>query len=163
MDCSPDAIRDLAFDLIRVLDDDGAAVGPWAEGIGDAVLLKGLKVMLKTRIFDDRLLMAQRQGKTSIYVQCRGEEAVACAHRMALENGDMCFPTYRQQGLLIAQDFPIVDMMCQIYSTRRDPLKGRQLPLLLYRLVVETLALHRLLHWEDLQLSGHQIVKALLN
>ena len=114
VDCSPDAIRDLAFDLIRVLDDDGAAVGPWAEGIGDAVLLKGLKVMLKTRIFDDRLLMAQRQGKTSIYVQCRGEEAVACAHRMALENGDMCFPTYRQQGLLIAQDFPIVDMMLSL-------------------------------------------------
>ena len=52
----------------------------------------------------------------------------ACAHRMALENGDMCFPTYRQQGLLIAQDFPIVDMMCQIFSNSKDKLGGRSLP-----------------------------------
>lgn len=128
VDCAPNSIRDLAFHLVRVLDDDGAAVGPWAEGIDNEVLLKGLRVMLKTRIFDDRLLMAQRQGKTSIYLQCRGEEAVACAHRLALEDGDMCFPTYRQQGLLIAQDFPIVDMICQILSNSKDKLGGRSLP-----------------------------------
>lgn len=42
--------------------------------------------------------------------------------------GDMNFPTYRQQGLLIASGYPLVDMMCQIYSNSRDPLKGRQLP-----------------------------------
>ena len=42
----------------------------------------------------------------------------------------MCFPTYRQQGLLIARDYPLVDMMCQVYSNARDPLKGRQLPIM---------------------------------
>lgn len=44
--------------------------------------------------------MAQRQGKTSIYDQCKGEgeEAIACAQRLALEKGDMCFPTYYQPG-----------------------------------------------------------------
>lgn len=42
--------------------------------------------------------------------------------------GDMNFSTYRQQGLLIASGYPLVDMMCQIYSNSRDPLKGRQLP-----------------------------------
>ena len=40
----------------------------------------------------------------------------------------MCFPTYRQQGLLIAHGWPLVDMMCQIFSNEQDPLKGRQLP-----------------------------------
>ncbi|MFL5260346.1 MAG: thiamine pyrophosphate-dependent dehydrogenase E1 component subunit alpha, partial [Hyphomicrobiales bacterium] len=48
----------------------------------------------------------------------------------ALERGDMCFPTYRQQGLLIARDWPIIDMMNQIYSNTRDRLKGRQLAIL---------------------------------
>jgi 2-oxoisovalerate dehydrogenase E1 component alpha subunit len=42
----------------------------------------------------------------------------------------MCFPTYRQQGLLIARDWPLVDLMCQVYSNARDRLKGRQLPVL---------------------------------
>lgn len=128
IDCTPDSIKDLAFDLISVLDDKGEAVGPWAMDLDDEFLLKGLRVMEKTRVFDERMLMAQRQGKTSIYVQCRGEEAIACAQRMALEKGDMCFPTYRQQGLLIAQDFPILDMICQIYSNAKDKLGGRSLP-----------------------------------
>ncbi len=42
----------------------------------------------------------------------------------------MCFPSYRQQGLLIARGYPLVDMMNQIYSNSRDPLKGRQLPIM---------------------------------
>src|SRR5690606_30966848 len=52
----------------------------------------------------------------------------AVAAAMALEKGDMCFPTYRQQGLLVARDWPIVDMMNQVYSNSRDRLKGRQMP-----------------------------------
>jgi hypothetical protein len=42
----------------------------------------------------------------------------------------MNFPTYRQAGLLIADDYPMVEMMNQIYSNERDPLKGRQLPIM---------------------------------
>jgi len=128
VDCAPGSMRDLAFDLISVLDDGGRAVGPWAMDLDNELLLKGLRAMEKTRAFDARMQMAQRQGKTSIYVQCKGEEAIACAQRLALEKGDMCFPTYRQQGLLIAQDFPIVDMICQIYSNAKDKLGGRSLP-----------------------------------
>ena len=87
--------------------------------------------MLKTRAFDARMLIAQRQKKMSFYMQCLGEEAIACAHAMALADGDMCFPTYRQQGLLLARDdVNMVDMICQLYSNERDPLKGRQLPVM---------------------------------
>ena len=43
----------------------------------------------------------------------------------------MCFPTYRQQGLLLAhEDAPMVEMMCQLFSNQNDPLKGRQLPVM---------------------------------
>jgi 2-oxoisovalerate dehydrogenase E1 component alpha subunit len=82
------------------------------------------------RAFDARMQMAQRQGKTSFYMQHMGEEAVSCAFRKALEPGDMNFPTYRQAGLLIAGGYPMVDMMNQIYSNEADPLKGRQLPIM---------------------------------
>jgi 2-oxoisovalerate dehydrogenase E1 component alpha subunit len=49
---------------------------------------------------------------------------------MVLTREDMCFPTYRQQGLLIARDYPLVDMMNQVYSNAEDPMKGRQLPVM---------------------------------
>ena len=74
--------------------------------------------------------MAQRQGKTSFYIQCLGEEAIACAFQQALEKGDMNFPTYRQQGLLLSSGYPILDMMNQVYSNSEDPLRGRQLPIM---------------------------------
>jgi 2-oxoisovalerate dehydrogenase E1 component alpha subunit len=41
----------------------------------------------------------------------------------------MCFPTYRQQGM-IARHYPLVTMMCQLFSNEADPLKGRQLPVM---------------------------------
>ncbi len=59
-----------------------------------------------------------------------GEEAISVAQAMALAPDDMCFPSYRQQGILIARGYPLVDMMHQIYSNARDPMKGRQLPVM---------------------------------
>src|SRR6185436_4354419 len=77
------------------------------------------------------MLVAQRQKKTSFYMQSLGEEAIGAAHRLALSPGDMNFPTYRQQSLLLALDEPpMVEMICQLLSNERDPLKGRQLPVM---------------------------------
>jgi len=131
VDISPRETSDLAYTMIRVLDDDGRAVGPWAPQIGVDKLRAGLRAMMKTRAFDARMLIAQRQKKISFYMQCLGEEAIATAHALALEPGDMNFPTYRQQGLLLARDdVSMVELMCQLLSNQRDPLKGRQLPVM---------------------------------
>ncbi|CAN7650280.1 3-methyl-2-oxobutanoate dehydrogenase (2-methylpropanoyl-transferring) subunit alpha [Variovorax sp. LjRoot84] len=129
LDASPADTSDLAYTLVRVLDDEGRAVGPWVPEADAALLRRGLVSMLKTRIFDARMLIAQRQKKISFYMQCLGEEAIAIGHALALQQGDMCFPTYRQQGLLLArEDVSMVDMICELMSNERDPLKGRQLP-----------------------------------
>ena len=126
----PADIHDLAATLIRVLDDDGRAVGPWAPDVAPDVLRRALEAMVTTRAYDERMLRAQRQGKTSFYATSTGEEAIAVGQALELDERDMFFPTYRQQGWLIARDWPLVDMMCQIYSNERDRLHGRQLPVM---------------------------------
>ncbi len=98
IDVSPIDTSDIAYSLVRVLDDDGRAVGPWAPDLTDEQLLAGMRAMLKTRIFDARMLIAQRQKKISFYMQSLGEEAIGAAQAMALRRDDMCFPTYRQQA-----------------------------------------------------------------
>ncbi len=123
-------MRDHVYSLIRVLDEEGRAVGPWDPKLAAATLRRGLRAMMLTRAYDERMFRAQRQGKTSFYMKCTGEEAVACAAAAALDRDDMCFPTYRQQGLLVSREYPLVDMMCQVYSNAKDPLKGRQLPIM---------------------------------
>ena len=121
---------DLAYGLIRVLDDEGVAKGPWDPRLSPEMLRRMLRSMALVRAFDERMFRAQRQGKTSFYMKSTGEEAVAVAAAYALDRDDMCFPSYRQQGVLIARDYPIVEMMNQIYSNKGDKLQGKQLPIM---------------------------------
>lgn len=131
VDTSHFETADLAYALIGVLDRDGQAVGPWSPQIDGTQLRRGLRAMMKTRIFDARMTIAQRQRKTSFYMQCLGEEAIAVAQGMALAKGDMHFPTYRQQGLLLSRDdVSMVELICQLMSNEADPMKGRQLPVM---------------------------------
>ncbi len=110
--------------LLRVLDDDGTAIGEWVPELSPTDQITGLRNMMLVRSFDARLLRAHRQGRISFYMQSLGEEAIACAQQQALRPGDMHFPTYRQQGLLISSGYPIVEMMNQVLSNDARPAQG---------------------------------------
>ncbi|WP_439468550.1 3-methyl-2-oxobutanoate dehydrogenase (2-methylpropanoyl-transferring) subunit alpha [Blastomonas fulva] len=127
---SPHDMRDLSFGLVRVLDDDHKAVGAWDPRLPAETLLKMLRTMALTRAFDERLYRAQRQGKTSFYMKCTGEEATSVAAAAAMQGDDMVFPSYRQQGILMWRGYALTEMINQIYSNRDDKLKGRQLPIM---------------------------------
>jgi 2-oxoisovalerate dehydrogenase E1 component alpha subunit len=120
----------LAVELVRVLDDNGEAVGPWDPKVDPEDLQVGLRHMVLTRSFDDRMQRTQRAGKISFYMRSLGEEAVSVAGCMALRPGDMLFPSYRNQGLQIVRGIALVDLMCQLLSNTRDMCKGRQLPVM---------------------------------
>jgi 2-oxoisovalerate dehydrogenase E1 component alpha subunit len=125
-----DIERSLAFEMIRVLDDDNVAMGPWDPQLDAADLQIGLRHMLATRLFDERMQRMQRQGRISFYMKSLGEEAVSIAQCMALEPSDMLFPSYRNQGLQIARGRNLVDLMCQCLSNSADMCKGRQMPIM---------------------------------
>jgi 2-oxoisovalerate dehydrogenase E1 component alpha subunit len=69
---SPEQMRDYAYSLIRVLDDKGKAVGEWNPKLSADTLRTGLRHMVLTREFDERMVKLQRQGKTSFYIKCTG-------------------------------------------------------------------------------------------
>lgn len=123
-------MRDMPYGLIRVLDDAGNAIGPWDPKLDPERLRHGLKAMMLTRAFDDRMFQAHRQGKTSFYMKSTGEEALGAAPSMVLGRDDMCFPTYRVVSYLMARNYPLIDLVNQIFSNAADPLKGKQLPIL---------------------------------
>ena len=128
--CHPSELHEHAYGLVRVLGDDDRASGPWDPKLDADTLRTMLGHMALTRAFDERMFRGQRQGKTSFYMKCTGEEATSIAASMALAADDMVFPSYRQQGILIARGYPLVEMINQIYSNKGDKLKGRQLPIM---------------------------------
>jgi 2-oxoisovalerate dehydrogenase E1 component alpha subunit len=128
--CDPADMHALAFGLVRVLGEDDKAHGPWDPKLDADALRKMLHNFSLTRAFDERMFRGQRQGKTSFYMKCTGEEATSIASSMALASDDMVFPSYRQQGILLARGYPMIEMINQIYSNKGDKLKGRQLPIM---------------------------------
>jgi 2-oxoisovalerate dehydrogenase E1 component alpha subunit len=127
---TPETLRDLPFKLIRTLNEDGIPEGEWQPEITIAVVRKIYEYMRLTRIFDTKMFRVQRQGKTSFFLASRGEEALGVVPSIALRTNDMCFPTYRQVGWLLARGYPLVKLINQIFNNSDDPLKGKQLPVL---------------------------------
>ncbi|MFM8517473.1 MAG: thiamine pyrophosphate-dependent enzyme [Nevskiaceae bacterium] len=129
-DAPVSATAPFAEELVRVLDESHQAVGSWNPQLAPDVLRRGLRIMLQTRVFDDRMQRAQRQGRITFYVRSLGEEAVSVAAALALAERDMLFPSYRNQGLFLARGVTLVEMMSQLLSNTRDMCKGRQLPVM---------------------------------
>jgi 2-oxoisovalerate dehydrogenase E1 component alpha subunit len=122
-------VEHLALKLVRVLDDDHVAKGPWNPELDRETLTKALRLMVLNRAYDERMQRMQRQGKVTFYIQALGEEAVSIGAGLAFEDGDMLFPAYRNQGLYLMRGTGLVEMMCQCLSNSRDMCKGRQMPI----------------------------------
>jgi 2-oxoisovalerate dehydrogenase E1 component alpha subunit len=66
---------------------------------------------------DDILLNAQRQGRISFYLTCRGEEAMTIGSASALRDSDVLLSQYREQGLFMWRGFTLDQFTNQV---RRD-------------------------------------------
>jgi len=130
LDASVNDIENLTHELVRVLDDNGKACGEWNPDLDEGQLLEALRLMVLTRQLDERMLLMQRQGKVSFYIQSLGEEAVSIGQGMVFGPKDMMFPSYRNQGLFIQRGTRIVDLMSQCLSNTNDMCKGRQMPIM---------------------------------
>ncbi len=117
-----------AVGLIRVLDNEHKASGAWDPNLSPDELRKGLELMVKLRVFDDRMMKMQRTGKLSFYMRSFGEEAIAIAQTMALKEQDWVFPSYRQPGAQFVRGRDMVSMICHCIGNELDNIKGRQMP-----------------------------------
>ena len=128
IDCGSEETSAHSRGLVRVIDDEGMAYGDWDPNLEYKEILQGLKHMVRLRIFDDRMMKMQRTGKLSFYMQSLGEECIAIAQTMALEEQDWIFPTYRQPGAQFVRGRSMVSMICHCIGNVEDNVKGRQMP-----------------------------------
>jgi 2-oxoisovalerate dehydrogenase E1 component alpha subunit len=90
-----------------------------------------MRAMIKTRIYDARMVIAQRQKKMSFYMQSLGEEAIGSAQALALNDRRHVLPDLPPAKPADgARRVDMVELICQLLSNERDPLKGRQLPVM---------------------------------
>lgn len=113
----------------KLLKQDGSLYkGGKAPDLDKEKALRIYHAMVTTRVLDERMLGAQRQGRLSFYMQCTGEEASVIGSTAALDDADMIMAQYREQGALAYRGFTIDEFMNQLFGNEKDYGKGRQMP-----------------------------------
>ncbi|WP_246480310.1 thiamine pyrophosphate-dependent dehydrogenase E1 component subunit alpha [Motiliproteus sediminis] len=121
---------ELQIPTYKVVKQDGTPYkGAQVPDLDQALALKIYRSMARTRVLDERMLAAQRQGRLSFYMQSTGEEATTVGFAAALEDDDMIMAQYREQGALVFRGFTLDEFMNQLFSNEQDYGKGRQMPI----------------------------------
>lgn len=113
---------------LRYLDEKGSLSKECTHTIEDEVLVRGLEAMITTQLFDERMLILQRQGYISFALGSRGEEACAVASAAALTQDDWLYPQYREAGVMFWRGYGISPFVHHMFCNRDDIIKGRQMP-----------------------------------
>jgi 2-oxoisovalerate dehydrogenase E1 component alpha subunit len=101
---------------------------PHADTNSTNTLLRAYTQIVRLREMDTILQNAQRQGRISFYMTCRGEESIHMGAASALELGDPVLAQYREQGVLMWRGFTLDQFTNQCFSNNADLGKGRQMP-----------------------------------
>lgn len=116
-------------DPIRLVGEDGRKIGRWGLDLSETLLRDIYRDMVRARVLDEKLVMLLRQGKTSFYAQCSGQEGVQVGAAYAINRGqDWVYPYYRDQGLALALGVPVLELIGQSLGKMADPNKARQMP-----------------------------------
>ncbi len=121
---------EFSIPTFRLLQQDGTLFdGAVAPEIGRDEARRIYHAMVATRVLDERMMAAQRQGRLSFYMQCTGEEAAVIGATAALDDADMIMAQYREQGALMYRGFSFDEFMNQLFGNEHDYGKGRQMPI----------------------------------
>lgn len=96
----------------QVLNNDGQPVvelPDWAQRKNPLVAL--YKVMLKTRLFDQKAVALQRRGQLGTYASSLGQEAIGAAIGCSMQTDDVLFPAYREYAAQFSRGVSMTEIL----------------------------------------------------
>lgn len=121
-------MENFTIPTIQFLSPDGKLTASYKPQIPENELVKGYKIMLLTRLVDERMITLQRQGTISFSLSSLGEEACAVASAAALDIGDWMYPQYREAGAIFWRGFTVEEFVHHMFGDATDLMLGRQMP-----------------------------------
>ncbi|EPT28120.1 putative 2-oxoisovalerate dehydrogenase subunit alpha, mitochondrial precursor [Toxoplasma gondii TgCatPRC2] len=115
--------------LLRCLSMSGALLeGPSSLPFPLDLGVRMLRVMIQSQVYDSTFYDIQRQGRISFYMTSFGEEASLVGSAAALHKDDLLLLQYRELSALMWRGLTLDDILAQLFATKNDPGKGRQMP-----------------------------------
>lgn len=118
------------LELFRVIDLNGKVLNKELDGKVNKDLLRNVyKKMIEMEMIDEIMLKAQRQGRISFYISSFGETGTTIGVPAGLEEEDIIFTQYREQGTFLYRGFTIDEMTAECAGTANDAHEhGRRAP-----------------------------------
>src|SRR3989344_2912539 len=117
-------IKNFEVKKLEILDINGICDKKLMPKISKEEIKKLYESMILTRVFDEKALNLQRQGRLGVYASMRGQEASIIGSSYALEKDDWMFPCFRENGALLLKGYP----MHQLFMYWGGDEMGMQVP-----------------------------------
>jgi pyruvate dehydrogenase E1 component alpha subunit len=113
------------FKTFQILNEEGEVVNDKAlPDLSDEQLQELMRRMVYTRIWDQRAISLNRQGRLGFYAPTAGQEASMLGSQFALEKEDFILPGYRDIPQIVFHGLPLY----QAFLWSRGHMKGMELP-----------------------------------
>lgn len=96
---------------IAVLDPQGRVDKALEPKLSNDELMRIYRTMLSARMFDERLLKLQRQGRIGTYGPCFGQEAASLGPASQLTRNDWMVPSFRELAGALSRGWPMDKIM----------------------------------------------------
>ncbi len=100
-------IQKFNIEYLSILDEKGKVDSRLMPKLNNDDIKKMFELMKLTRIFDEKALKLQREGRLGTYASSLGQEAAQIGSAYALEKEDFVFPSFREQGVFLLRGMPI--------------------------------------------------------
>ncbi len=96
----------------RYLDAEGQPLGPLPAWVEDGERVTALyRAMLRTRLFDQKVVALQRTGRIGTYASSLGQEAIGSAIGSLLQDDDVFLPYYRDTACQLLRGVSMREML----------------------------------------------------
>ncbi len=109
MDINTLELEDTKTDLYQLLDIHGTCHSSFKKQLSREKIVGMYKLMLLTRMWNDKALSLQRQGRMGTLPSLKGQEATSAGIAYALEKDDWFVPAFREAGTLFHLGVPLRD------------------------------------------------------
>jgi len=113
-----------SIDYLQILNENGSVDNSLMPSLTKNEIIRMYELMVFSRMFDDKLLAMQRQGKIGTFAQAKGQEACQVGSCYALKQEDWMFPAFRETAAFLTRGLPAE----KIIMINAGDERGNQIP-----------------------------------
>ncbi|MBI4441303.1 pyruvate dehydrogenase (acetyl-transferring) E1 component subunit alpha [Candidatus Woesearchaeota archaeon] len=111
-------------DYLQILNEKGDVDSKLMPKLANEDIRKMYRMMVLSRLFNDKMLKLQRQGRLGTLASLKGQEAAQIGSAYALQPMDMMFPSFREHGVYLARGLSMSGLLVGMAGDER----GQRVP-----------------------------------